>query len=197
MLSILLLMSESDIYVGFLLVIDLGVGLVFFIFILHFTAFLYQKSLFHLNYRYSIYLWYGLFTYGLLLIYNSDLQEGGVTRDLMGLWYYKVVHIDYYLVTKSNLVTELTLLFDSYFNLNTFEFFLINCSLLFGLLSSILLVFTLHKLFNILNFSQLINVNLLSFVTSSFFIRNQNIATQQRTAGISKSWTKLKSKRKL
>jgi hypothetical protein len=42
--GLLLLLAEGDIYIGFLWVIDLGVGLVFFIFILHFTSFLYQKS---------------------------------------------------------------------------------------------------------------------------------------------------------
>jgi hypothetical protein len=38
------LLNDSDIYIGFLWVIDLGVGLVFFIFMLHFIPFLHQKS---------------------------------------------------------------------------------------------------------------------------------------------------------
>ena len=45
------LLNDSDIYIGFLWVIDLGVGLVFFIFILHFTSFLFQKSYFNLSAR--------------------------------------------------------------------------------------------------------------------------------------------------
>ena len=43
------LINDADIYIGFLWVIDLGVGVIFFIFILHFTAFLFQKSQFNLN----------------------------------------------------------------------------------------------------------------------------------------------------
>ena len=51
-LGLLLLMNDADLYTGFLWVIDLGVGLVFFIFILHYTLFLYQKSALNLTYRY-------------------------------------------------------------------------------------------------------------------------------------------------
>lgn len=52
-------LNDSDIYVGFLWVIDLGVGLVFFIFVLHFTSFLYQKSELSLKQRFDI------FSYGI------------------------------------------------------------------------------------------------------------------------------------
>ena len=51
LIGILSLINDSDIYIGFLWVIDLGVGLVFFIFILHFTSFLFQKSYFNLSAR--------------------------------------------------------------------------------------------------------------------------------------------------
>jgi hypothetical protein len=40
------ILNDSDIYVGFLWVIDLGVGLVFFIFMLHFSTFLQEKTQF-------------------------------------------------------------------------------------------------------------------------------------------------------
>merc|ERR1712078_125403 len=43
------LLNDSDIYIGFLWVIDLGVGLVFFIFMLHFIPFLHQKSNFNFS----------------------------------------------------------------------------------------------------------------------------------------------------
>jgi len=49
------LINDADIYVGFLWVIDLGVGLVFFIFILHFTSFLFQKSQFNLTARHFLF----------------------------------------------------------------------------------------------------------------------------------------------
>jgi hypothetical protein len=39
------MLDDSDIFIGFLWVIDLGVGLVFFIFILHYSTFLHQKAI--------------------------------------------------------------------------------------------------------------------------------------------------------
>lgn len=54
-ISMIMLIFDADIYTGFLLVIDLGVGLVFFIFILHFTSFLFQKSTINLSNRGYIY----------------------------------------------------------------------------------------------------------------------------------------------
>jgi hypothetical protein len=45
------IINDSDIYVGFLWVIDLGVGLVFFIFMLHFSSFLQQKTTFDVTKR--------------------------------------------------------------------------------------------------------------------------------------------------
>lgn len=39
------LLDDGDIFIGFLWVIDFGVGIVFFIFILHFSTFLHQKTL--------------------------------------------------------------------------------------------------------------------------------------------------------
>jgi hypothetical protein len=38
------MLDDGDIFIGFLWVIDLGVGLVFFIFILHYSTFLHQKA---------------------------------------------------------------------------------------------------------------------------------------------------------
>lgn len=54
LVGVFCLISDADIYVGFLWVIDLGVGLIFFIFILHFTSFLSQKSLVNLSARHFI-----------------------------------------------------------------------------------------------------------------------------------------------
>ena len=51
-LGFLMLLDDGDIFIGFLWVIDLGVGLIFFIFILHFSNFLHQKSFFDLSSRY-------------------------------------------------------------------------------------------------------------------------------------------------
>ena len=51
LVGIFCLLNDADIYIGFLWVIDLGVGLIFFIFIVHFTSFLHQKAFFNLSAR--------------------------------------------------------------------------------------------------------------------------------------------------
>ena len=45
LIGILSMLKDLDVYVGFLWVIDLGVGLIFFIFTLHFNTFLNQNKL--------------------------------------------------------------------------------------------------------------------------------------------------------
>jgi len=58
----LVLLADGDIYSGFLWVIDLGVGLVFFIFMIHFTSFFLHKAQFNLTTRYfSLLLLFALF----------------------------------------------------------------------------------------------------------------------------------------
>ena len=44
LLGLWLFLDDGDIFVGFLWVIDLGVGLIFFIFVLHYSTFAHQKS---------------------------------------------------------------------------------------------------------------------------------------------------------
>ena len=78
------LLNDADIYIGFLWVIDLGVGLVFFIFMLHFTSFLQHKSLFNTYNRFllfttsliiSFFLFFYFFSQSVDLSMNSDLLK--------------------------------------------------------------------------------------------------------------------------
>ena len=62
LLGLYSLLNDSDIYIGFLWVIDLGVGLVFFIFMLHFIPFLHQKSNFNFSKK-------QLLSYNILVIF--------------------------------------------------------------------------------------------------------------------------------
>lgn len=193
LLGMLLFLNDSDIYVGFLWVIDLGVGLVFFIFILHFTSFLYQKSQFKLTSRFfflvlNLAVFISLWFY--YVPFNSDTSYYG---DLVKTWFFRLSYTDYYSLLNTHEVTELNLLRDSYFLLNSFEFFAVNFSLLFGLLASILLCFIIHRIFNFLNYSQIVNLNLLSQVDTNFFIRSQNFITQQNTPGLVRTWVKSKA----
>ena len=188
------LINDADVYIGFLWVIDLGVGLVFFIFILHFTSFLFQKSQFNLTARHFI------FAYAMILFstsffyFFSTPADNSYYNDLSKTWFFKLTYIDYFAILFTNEVTELNTLRDTYFLLNSFEFFVVNFSLFFGLITSILMCFMIQRIFIFLNYSQIINMNLLQNADTGFFIRNQNFITQQNTASATRIWIKNKSK---
>jgi hypothetical protein len=173
-------------------VFDLGVGLVFFIFMLHFVPFLHQKSKFSFTNRH--FMSYNLFILVLLLYlyffsFNADTFNNS---DLEKSWFFTINYLDYYLIFFSNEVTELNLLREFYFLINGFEFFLINFSLFFGLITAIILCFLIHRVFNFLNYSQIINIKVLKNINTSFFIRNQNFVTQSNTPIVTKVWSRKK-----
>lgn len=184
------LLNDADIYIGFLWVIDLGVGLVFFIFMLHFIPFLHQKSKFNFKSKhlmlYSLVCFY-FYSFLYILAFNIDLYSN---HDLNKCWLFSVGYIDYYLTYFTNEVTELNLIRETYFLINAFEFYLINYSLFFGLITSIVLCFSIHRIFNFINYSQIINFKLLIKISSGFFIRNQNFVTQSNTPIITKTWAR-------
>lgn len=182
------LLNDLDIYIGFLWVIDLGVGLIFFIFMLHFLPFLHQKSKINSKLKYFVcYLLFFLFIF-LYLYFLSLPIESQVNYDLNKMWFFKISFLDYYNIFYSNEITELNLLKECYFIINSFEFYLINFSLFFGLITAIILCFIVHRIFNFLNYSQIKNIRLLSKMNSSFFIRNQNFVAQSNAPIIVKTW---------
>lgn len=188
------LLNDADIYIGFLWVIDLGVGLVFFIFMLHFTSFLHAKSNFNIMLRWSIFyliIILSLLFYFYFLSFNID-KSFHLSSD--NLWFFNISYIDYYFIFFSHEVTELNLLRETYFLINSFEFFLINFSLFFGLVTAILLCFIIHRVFNFLNYSQLKSSKLLNNLNSSFFIRNQNFISQSNAPMVVKTWSRTKTK---
>jgi hypothetical protein len=191
-IGVLCLINDCDIYIGFLWVIDLGVGLVFFIFILHFTSFLFQKSQFLLYFRYFI-MFYFFFIFSLFFLYFFGFNSSAMfDSGFLKVWYFKIQYIDYYFIFFTNEVSELNTLKDSYFLLNSFEFFVINFSLLFGLLGSIFLCFLVQRIFNFLNFIYISSFSSLSTLDSSFFIRLQNYLTQTNTPANVRIWSRLK-----
>lgn len=80
-LSSYLLTLGGDIYVGFLLVIDLGLGLVLFIFVLHFTTFTSQKPNLYIHNRCYVYL-IGCVLFTLLTLkYNTPMSKNNTIYD--------------------------------------------------------------------------------------------------------------------
>lgn len=127
-----------------------------------------------------------------LFYFTSSVSDNTSNANLLKTWFFKISYLDYYLVFATNEVSDLNTLRDTYFLLNSFEFYLVNFSLLFGLLASIMMYFFIHRIFNFLNYSQLINYRLVQSASSSFIIRNQNFSTQQNTFGAISQWSKLK-----
>ena len=194
LLGILLLVNDADIYTGFLWVIDLGVGLVFFIFILHFTSFLFQKSTLNLSFRHFIFIYLVLFSLAGVAYFYSLPVDSSMYGDLEKTWQFKLSYLDYYNILNSNEVTDLNTLRETYFVLNTFEFYIVNFSLFYGLVASIILCFLVQRVFNFLNYSQIINIEVLKKTQGGFFIRNQNFMTQQNTSATVRAWVKSKKK---
>jgi hypothetical protein len=120
-------------------------------------------------------------TFSMIILYYfiSSPADNSFNGNLLKTWFFKISYVDYYLIYNSSEVTDLNTLRDTYFCLNGFEFFVVNFSLLFGLLAAILICFLIQRVFNFLNYSQIINYRLLHTNTSCFIIRNQNFTTQQ------------------
>nr|ASY95691.1 Nad6 [Paraurostyla sp.] len=190
--GLITLFDDGDIFVGFLWVIDLGVGLIFFIFILHFSNFLNQKSLILLSKRFFLFFSFFFFFFLFFSFFFSNAENANYNYQLKKIWFFFVSWYNYYLFYNSHQTTELNLLREIYFYNNSFEFFLINLALFYGIFIAINLSFLIKKIFNYLNLPQIKNLNLLSENNSNFFIKNQNFVKQQNTSAGARSWIKKK-----
>lgn len=194
-IGLYLLMEDADIFIGFLWVIDLGVGLVFFIFILHFSTFLYQKpNLDKSSREISGFLFILITLCNLLYVFSEPTNNSNSTTFEM-TWFFYVVWYDYYDLFYTQTVTDLNLLKEIYFYQNSMEFFVINFVLLYGIIASIILCFLIKRIFALLTFSQFKNYKLGKSIQSTFFLRNQNFLKQQGTSSGTRGWLKKKNTR--
>lgn len=188
-----LLLDDGDIFVGFLWVIDLGVGLIFFIFILHYSTFLHQKS--NLNktsreFTFTVIALFSVFsTFWIFFLPVHNVNNSTI----MKTWIFSVSWYDYYDFFASLTVTDLNLLHEIYFTNNSFEFFLINFFLLYGIVASILMSFLVKRIFNFMNFNQLLDYRFLEQAKATYFIRNQDYLKQQSTSAGTRVWLKKKN----
>lgn len=192
LLGWLALLDDGDIFIGFLWVIDLGVGLVFFVFILHYSTFLHQKS--NVDKTSRSLSFFGILASALVAIsILAPLPRADLTsKEELLVWTLSVSWYDYYDIFFSQTVTDLNLLHEIYFTLDSFEFFVINFFLLYGIVGSILMTFLIKRVFVYLNATQLVNHNLLTTIGTSFFIRNQDFLKQQGTSAGQRVWIRSK-----
>ena len=191
-LGLFLLLDDCDIFIGFLWVIDLGVGLIFFIFILHFSNFLHQKSITDISNKYFNFLFLLVFFLFVVCFFFTNPTEVNYIQSSAKNWIFFLTWYNYYDFFYSFTITDLNLLRYIYFYNNSFEFFLINFMLLYGLFGAISLCFLIKRIFSYLNFSQLNNTFFLNKINTFFFIRNQNFIKQQNTSTGTRVWTKPK-----
>jgi len=191
-LGFLLLLDEGDIFIGFLWLIDLGVGLIFFIFILHFSSFLYQKA--NININLKFFFFFFLFTCFFIFFIYIILSpiDNNIYTYFKKVWFLLISWYDYYEFFLSTSITDLNLLREIYFYNNSLEFFILNFMLFYGILTSILLTFLIKKIFLLLSLNQLLNLNILNNININFFIRNQNFIKQQNTFAGTRIWLKKK-----
>ena len=188
-----LLLDDGDILVGFLWVIDLGVGLIFFMFILHYSTFLHQKSNLNKTSReFSFSVLSALFISSLFLFFTAPVSSSS-TATLSKTWLFSISWYDYYDFFFSSTVTDLNLLHEIYFTNNSFEFFLINFFLLYGIIGTILMSFLVKRIFNFMNASQLLNHQMLTQARATYFIRTQDYVKQQLTSAGTRVWVKKKN----
>ena len=193
LLGLWLLLDDGDIFVGFLWVIDLGVGLIFFIFILHYSTFLHQKSNLNKSSREFTVTLLALFSLLSVLTFVASSADRLTMSALSKVWFFSISWYDYYDFFFSATVTDLNLLHEIYFTNNSFEFFLINFFLLYGIIVSILLSFLVKRIFNLMNYSQLINYPFLGQARATYFIRSQDYLKQQLTSAGTRIWQKKKN----
>lgn len=191
LLGLFLFLQNGDIFVGFLWVIDLGVGLIFFIFILHFSNFLHQKSTLNLTNKFFF---FSLFIFFFLLFFLFFFKNSiYLNFTFFNNWFFYISWYDYYEFYNILTITDLNLIREIYFFNNSFEFFLINFMLFYGIFCSINLCFLIKRIFNFLTFNQIKTFNFLTNVNSYLFIRNQNYIKQQNISTGVRIWLKNKN----
>ena len=193
LLGIWLFLDDGDIFIGFLWVIDLGVGLVFFIFILHYSTFTQQKANLDKSGREVSLFFLSFVTLLILFYFWSQPSDSTFVSGFNKTWFFFLTWYNYYDFSFAQSITDLNLLREIYFYNNSLEFFLINFVLFYGIVSSILLSFLIKRIFSFLNFSQFFNYKMLSQVNATYFIRNQDFLKQQATSTGTRVWLKKKN----
>lgn len=193
LLGVWLFLDDGDIFVGFLWVIDLGVGLVFFIFILHYSVFLQHKTPLDKSSK-ELTLFVTLISFLLLLFFFLVQPVDAVfLSGFKKTWFFLLTWYDYYELFISHVITDLNLLREIYFYTNSCEFYMINFVLFYGIISSILLCFFIKRLFSFLNWTQFFNYKMVHQVNATYFIRNQDFLKQQSTSTGTRVWLKKKN----
>lgn len=171
------LAAFHDILIGFLWIIELGAGLIFFIFILHFTIFLYNFFF----YKNDFFIYFYILFYFLFNMFIPVVSAG---------WFFYHTYVNWFSLFTLTHHTELYILYSAYFNWTWGEFLVINLLLLLVIFLCIL-VFFLFKYLTICAQSSAWHGALrVRRPTTFFFFRTQDFLKQQNARGGVRQWAK-------
>lgn len=178
------LILQLDIFIGFLWVIDFGVGLIFLVFLAHMVTFM-ETAPINSSKRLSK-LFYLVILLVISLIVSLTLGASPSIRanNLLLL----PTLINYYLILSDYQISQLNLLREIFFYNNSWEFIVINYVVLLGLMGLIIFNFSLRELFQKSSGKAVIFQQTLASASSQIFIRDQNFIQQQHTSTSSRVW---------
>lgn len=192
MLSINVFILDADIIVSFLIIIDLGVFLVMFSFMLHVTKFLQLKNYHDLslsNLNKTISLITLLITYYYLVFFENSSNS---VKDVENSWFFYISYYDYYKINNVFINSDLQLLKELYFYINNYEFFVISICIYIGLITAYSIFNFSYKFITNLNVGLITGLKSFNIAEASYFFRYQNIIKQSTTTPSSRVWLKKK-----
>ena len=164
---------ELDIFISFLLVLDLGLFLVFFTMLIYLT---YLFRAFNSFYTPANLFFYIIFFYFVSSEWNQNKNT---------FWFYNIIFYNWYFFFSSKFNSDLQILFECYFNLISFEFLLINGYIYLIILFSALILKVIGNFcYKDLSFD---NYNFYNFFN---ILKRQNLTKQIFQQAVIRCWSK-------
>ena len=167
---------DFDIFSSFLLIIDLGLFLVFFIISLNLT-FLFKPQLL----SFSKVSWFFIFIVLLVCYFCFSTSVLTITPFLISL-------INWYGLFGLVFLSELHILFECYFNLTSLEFFILNFYLYLTIFLIYYLIFIRYS-FPLWDNKTRLKLLITKYIQNSLHIKWQNPLKQQNTYAFIKGWS--------
>lgn len=192
LLGFILLLEHIDILVGFLWIIDLGLGLIFFIFILFILNFLHFKVKFFYNLK-QLGLINFIILFVIIILYHLTLSYSPLFLNF-NTWFFNISFYDYFIFFNLSYKSDLVILKELFYTKCIFEFFLINLLLLYTVLLILILNFFYKYISISITYVYFIINKFLIINSFNFFFKNQNYWKQLgMTCGV-RVWNKKKTK---
>lgn len=191
-MSLIALYLDSDVVISFVMVIDLGVFFIMFAFILHLTKFLTTKMLYKFSYKnllYSSFIALFMFIYVYAINFNTNID---FNKTIEYSWFFFISYYNYYNISQTIFNSDMQLLKEIYFHINSCEFFIISILVYLGLVTSSVVFNMMKSLFIKNNLKLLNNLNKYSRANSSHYFKHQNFIKQSMAKANSKIWNKRK-----